>query len=206
MEGDSIHMGCSFLVVKEGIMTLSGTAVTRHNNNNNNNNNNNKCSVGHCRHDMCIGHWKLCLYWLLCCERLWHSDSKQRLCLVCATSRSAPFAIWFGTHWLAPLYQAAVRRLPAPCEDALMAAEVQRCEYNWDCEMTASRDRQTDRQTDRQAERPCQRSGRRSNLPVIHRECRSNHVGFMVDRVWLWWDFFPVFQFFPWQYHCTILQ
>jgi len=46
-------MGCSFLVVKEGIMTLSGTAETRHNNNNNNNN---KCSVGHCRHDMCIGH------------------------------------------------------------------------------------------------------------------------------------------------------
>jgi len=47
-------MGCSFLVGKEGIMALSGTAVTRHNNNNNNNNN--KCSVGHCRHDMCIGH------------------------------------------------------------------------------------------------------------------------------------------------------
>jgi hypothetical protein len=26
MEGDAIHMGCSFLVGKEGIMTLSGTA------------------------------------------------------------------------------------------------------------------------------------------------------------------------------------
>ena len=146
---------------------------------------------------MYIVHLKLCLFVYLdsCAVK-----ACDLLCLVCATSRSAPFATWFSTHWLAPLHKVSVRLIRAPCEDALVASALLQCEYYWGSEMRTY----GDRQTGRQAERLCQRSGRHSNWPALHREGRSNHVGFMVYRVWLWWGFFALHHLFPCRYHCAI--
>ena len=108
------------------------------------------------------------------------------LCLVCATSRIAPFAIWFSTHWLAPLYQVAVRLIRAPCDDALVPSAVLRCELYWGSELRASGDRQADRQAGRQAGRP---SGRVSGqVVVVSGRLFTTNAG---RTTWdLWWTEF----------------